>query len=551
MEREDLPTLRALGFEDTELQRLLLWEITTDDPSDLAEAYIRRSKKRDDLATLRAHVRDVCRKASEDGKRIRHVWFEQISASKAYVTREQFNQATGAVLTGLSKTLYVWKTDRLSRRGMGQVGLLLDDFDKRSARLVSVTEGLDSSQGSRMVFAILSERAREEAKDIALRTKTGKDAHKHIGRWTGGVTPLGLRSPKGSGRLEHDPAEYPVSRRIAESLLNGGTSASIAAELNAEGILTRTGKQWSASGIVALAHSCAWAGLLPNRERMKDEHGQPIAGYHRGGTPLIGEDGHPISCGEGVVTFAEREKILALMAGRSTPGSAYGDRSRGKRKAATLLTSIMRCPHCDGPMGNAGISYWCKDRRWKGAVICTGASTERKRADEAIETMWLNHILSLSPDSDTLHEIARRWLSYRDPAKEARKAAVLAALDKAASRELRLQKEFFIGGSLSEATYDMLRRELSAQIESLKAELAELSRAADLSPLMDPETLTDLWQGAGVEGQRALLAAAIKRITLLPAKYRGDKTPIAERLVVEWRDSGSERTVFDAWAERQ
>lgn len=92
------------------------------------------------------------------------------------------------------KTLGVWKTDRFDRRGMGAVGRMLDEFDRRQSRLVSVSEGLDSSKGGRVVFAILSERAREEAKDMAKRAKIGHDSHKAEGRRGTGRPPFGLHS---------------------------------------------------------------------------------------------------------------------------------------------------------------------------------------------------------------------------------------------------------------------------------------------------------------------------------------------------------------------
>ncbi|MFD5188963.1 recombinase family protein [Streptomyces sp. NPDC058357] len=548
MERDDLPTLRALGFKDEELRTLRLWEPATGDPGDVAEAYIRRSKKRDDLATLRAHVRDVCRTAATEGKKIRHVWFEQRSASKAHIRREEFEKATAAIVEGLSKTLYVWKLDRLSRRGMGAVGLLLDEFEKRGARLFSVTEGLDSSQrGARMVIAFLSERAREEAADIALRTKAGGDAHKAEGRWPGGVVPYGLRCPKGTGKLEHDPAEYPTARRIAKALLNDDTPASIAELLNREGVKTRKGKQWRAQTIIHLAQSPSWAGLIPDRERVKDEFGNPLDKWHRGGNPLMGSDGHPIRAGEGIVTFAEREQILSKFAARSRPGTTIGDRTRGKRKAATILTGVLRCPRCKGPMGNGGRNYRCLARINQGPSVCEGTATVRERADEAMSVMWINHILNLSPDSPTILAIARRWLTYQDPAKDSRKRAVSAALDNAAGRELKLQKEFFIGGGMDETLYETLRAELAGQIGALKAELAELSEEADLSPLMDPEALAGLWQVAGVEGQRALLQAALKSVTLLPPKFRGDRTPIMDRLEPDWRDDRVNPAAEAAW----
>lgn len=556
MERDDLATLRALGFKDDELKTLGLWDVPTGGPADLAEAYIRRSKKRDDLATLRAHVRDVCRTAAAQGKTIRHIWFEQRSASKAHVRREQFDSAIAAILAGLSKTLYVWKTDRLSRRGMGQVGLLLDDFDKRGARLVSVTEGLDSAQGGRMMFAWLSERAREEAKDIALRTKTGGDAHKAEGRWPGGVAPYGLYSPRGSGKLAHNPEEYKYARPlIAERLLDGVTPAEIANDLNKRKIPTRKGKLWRAQTVIHLAHSPSWAGLIPDRERATDEFGTPLEKWYRGG-PLMGVDGHPIACGEGVVTFAEWQKIQTIITGRSRPGSAIGDRTRGVRKAATIMTGILRCPHCKGPMGNGGANYRCLARINQGVSVCVGVATNRNRVDDAMEAVWTNHILSLPVDSPTIHAIARRWLSYEDPAKEARKQAVLAALDRAASRELKLNKEFFLGtgGGMDEATYDLLRGDLAAQIVGLKAEIAELAKVGDLTPLMSSEALAVLWNGGGIEKRRALIHAAVKQVTVLPAKHRGDRTPIGKRLVIEWRDKQDARdvdAVMDAMERRR
>jgi hypothetical protein len=93
---------------------------------------------------------------------------------------------------------------------------------------------------------------------------------------------------------------------------------------------------------------------------------------------------------------------------------------------------------------------------------------------------------------------------------------------------------------MSEAVFDALRAELAGQIAGLKAELAELAKTADLSPLMDAEWLAALWEAEGIEGRQALLSAAIRRITVLPAKYRGDRTPLSERLEVDWRDKTSQ-----------
>ncbi|MFG2815727.1 recombinase family protein [Streptomyces sp. NPDC048410] len=537
MERQDLPALRALGFEDGELKELGLWEPATGDPSSLADMYVRRSKKKDTLSVLRAQVRQMCGQAQRDGIKVRHVWFEQKSASKAYVRREEFENAGAAVVAGLSKTLYVFKTSRLSRRGMGHVGVLLDSFEERQARIYVVAEHLDSRH-NRGMLAWLAEQAREQAKEIAEFTKLGIDAHKAEGRWPGGVTPFGLESPKGSGKLRRN-AEYPHSRRIANLLLAARTPASVADELNSEGIKTRHGKLWRAQTIIHISMSVAWAGLVPQRERVLDEHGNFTGKYRRGSDPLLDAKGNPVSCGEGVVTYDELLKIRALISGRSraASGSAIGNKRRGIRQPVTILTDLFKCPHCRGVMGNGGRNYNCRNRANQGASVCKGAATKRDRVEDAMAQLWIAHISRLTPDSDTIQNIARRWLSYQDPAKEARKRQVSASLENAVGREMKLEKEFFVLGKMDEERFERLRGQVGEQITELKSELAELSKEADLSPLMDPEALTALWGSEGIEGRRALLKAAVNSVTITPAKCRGDRTPIHDRLVITWRDA--------------
>ncbi|MGW5883260.1 recombinase family protein [Streptomyces koyangensis] len=544
MHRDDYPALSALGFEDDELKELGLWEVAVGSPAELAEMYVRRSKKKDSLSALREQVRRMCARAKDHNKRIRRVWFEQVSASKSYVRREEFEKATEAVVgSGLSKALYVYKTSRLSRRGMGQVGLLLDNFEDQGAYIFVVAEGLDS-RTSRTVLGFLSEQARDQVKDLGEFVKLGMDAHKAEGKWTGGVTPYGLRAVKGEGRLEHNPAEYPTARRIAEFLLDRKTPHWIAATLNAEGLKTRHGKNWQATGIIALAHAVTWAGLVAQRERILDENKQWHGKYHRGGVPMLDKNGEPISCGEGVITFAEHVKIKSILASRAQKNGPVGDRSRGKREISNLLTGIMNCGRCGAKEVSSGPAYRCFARTNEGVHVCEGVSIGRGPVEETVTQAWFAHILSLSPDSATLHEIARKWLAYKDPEKEARKAQVTAALESAVSREMKLNKEFFVLGRMTEEMFDSMRVQVAAQIASLKAELADLSREADLSPLMDPEALAALWNGAGIAGQRALLRAALtgEGIVLKPSKGRGHRVPPMDRLEFHWREASDPET---------
>ncbi|MFJ9521066.1 recombinase family protein [Kitasatospora sp. NPDC101801] len=535
--RADRATLLGLGFTPAQLADLGLWEVATGTPDELAEGYARRSRKQDDLATLRGHVRDIARRAHEHGVKIRHIWFEQKSASKSWVRRTEFDGACDAVLAGISRALYVWKTDRLSREGMGKVGVLLDAFDQRRAGLVSVTEGLDSRKGGRILFAFLSERAREEAAEIAFRVTNGIKVHKEEGCFTGGRAPFGLEAygPKGAKRVRPHGAEYGVSRRIGIRLWENRRPKEIVAELTADGAVRRNGKPWTERAIVELAHSPCWAGLVPESRPVLDEFGQPTGKYDRPGA-LMGPDGLPVTCGEGVVTYSEWVTIQGNLAARSTDRPRATGRGRGHRQRTALLPLILRCPHCGGPAKSGGVVLTCRTRVEQGPAACVGFTTASARLEAAVEVLWINHVRSLPPGSVTVQAIGRRWLGFMNPEQTAQRDKLRSALQQAGERRAQLDDRYYLKGNMPERDYVRLAEALDLQVVTLTGQLSALSGEDDLAPLGDGETLAELWAGQDIDGRRALLQAALGHLTVRPAARPGDRTPIADRVVVTWID---------------
>lgn len=147
-------------------------------------------------------------------------------------------------MDGQSKTLAGWKADRFDRRGMGAVGRMLDEFDRRQSLLVSISEGPASSLGGHTVFAILSERAREEAKGMAKRVKVGHDSDRAEGRRGTGRPPFGLCSAPGSGKVETP------SRGVRHSPQAGGPLARLVRQEDGEGTAHRKAR--------TQAHACGW-----------------------------------------------------------------------------------------------------------------------------------------------------------------------------------------------------------------------------------------------------------------------------------------------------
>ncbi|MER7047027.1 recombinase family protein [Streptomyces jumonjinensis] len=512
-------------------------ELVGKTPEELVDLYLRRSKKRETVETLRQHARDLRREMERQGLTVRKVWLEQRSASKQHVRREKLDKAMAAVMAGEVKTLAVWKTDRFDRRGMAAVGAALDEFDRRRARLYVLQENLDSSQpGNRIVFAILAERARDEIKDLTLRVTTGKTAARTAGRWPGGRTPYGVRSPLGSGRIEPDPAEYPHARRIADELLAGKSAMRVAHGLNHDAIRTRDGARWDARTITRMVRSPAWAGLLPAKERLHDEFGQPLDVWLPSPDPVRDAEGNPVVIGVGVVSPGERLRILTLFEARIT---RMGGGSRGKRPHTTFLGGFLSCPHCrkamNGSGGKGNRMYRCRTRLTYGAEACPGVVVRAPRIDAAVEAMWLSHVTALDHGSAGLDAIVRRWAVLHDVEKQARREDVMAALDAAKQRRDKLEHDFYVEGMLAEGRFKSLWADQSAAIESLEIEAAELVREADLSIFFaDGEALAEAWAESTIEDRRMLLGCVMTSLTIIPARSWGDRTPMLDRLVPEW-----------------
>ncbi|MFG2954392.1 recombinase family protein [Streptomyces sp. NPDC048291] len=492
------------------------------DPAKLCDLYLRRSNWQDDKTTLKKHERDLRERAAREGLTVRKVWLEEISAFKAGLTREEFDKAIAAVAADEVRHLLVWKLDRLSRQGMGQVGNVLDQFERIGARLIAHIDGLDSSVPQhRGLFAWLAEQARSESYNTSTRTRSTKAEKKLTGAWPGGQPPYGLRVRK--KRTQRNPKEFETARRIADALLNNDSAQSIADELNADGLRTRRGGMWRSSTITQLTHSPAWAGLMPVHERYVDDAGRER--WRLTGEPLMGEDGKPIRIGEGVVTVGERARILAGLRSRTSESFATG--RRGKPGANSLLSSFAKCGRCGGNMTKSGQQYRCYRRVNLGKSACKGMTVLVKDLDRAISAAFMARVRSLDGEHELFKELATRWLAYDDPETEARRVELIATVADAQSRLDKLDDAYYVQGRFKgaegEHRYLKMREAIEGQLRSASTELAEIKAAIDLSILQDAERLRSAWIAADQEKARMLLRVVLHSFTVLPPRGQGCK----------------------------
>ncbi|MEW2351994.1 recombinase family protein [Streptomyces sp. NPDC006684] len=494
----------------------------TADPAKLCDLYLRRSNWQDDKTTLKKHERDLRDRAEREGLTVRKVWVEEISAFKAGLVRNEFDNAIAAVTTGQVQHLLVWKLDRLSRQGMGQVGNVLDEFEKKGARLVAHIDGLDSSiPQHRGLFAWLAEQARSESYNTSVRVRSTKAEKKLTGAWPGGQPPYGLRARK--RKTEHNPKEYAVARRIADALLDNRSAAAIAAELNADGLRTRRGGMWRGSTITQLAHSPAWAGLMPVHEQHVDSAGRER--WRLVDEPFIGADGKTVCVGAGVITVGERARILAGLRSRTT--EILGNARRGKPGAQSLLSSFAKCGRCGGNMTKAGQSYRCYRRIQIGKNACRGMTVLVKDLDRAVSAAFMTRVRSFKIEHETFKELANRWLAYDDPEAEARRIELVTSVADARSRLEKLDDAYYVQGrfkgSAGEDRYSRMREAVERQLSSAENELSEITAAVDLAMLRDAELLHSAWLAADQQTARMLLRVVLHSVTVLPPRGQGCK----------------------------
>ncbi len=138
------------------------------------------------------------------------------------------------------------------RFGRDMVESLVDERELKRAgvALVCTDEGIDlRREGDRLQWQIRAAIAEQEKRRLLDRTARGLVARARAGAWPGGPAPYGLRLAQGVAThrgtsLEVNPAEAAVIEQAVQLVLEGGSTWSVAQQLNLEGLRTRTGARW-------------------------------------------------------------------------------------------------------------------------------------------------------------------------------------------------------------------------------------------------------------------------------------------------------------------
>ncbi|WP_432884065.1 recombinase family protein [Kribbella sp. CA-245084] len=503
--------------------------------NEYVDLYLRVSVDREGQTSIERQEADCRRWSDQQQLKVRRIHVDR--GRSGYLDgadrREGLAEALAAVSSGVVGTLVVWKLDRLSRQGMGQVGRLLKKIATAGGRLVSVHDGLDTSDSTdRRLVELLAALARSESENLSLRVRSAKQHLRAKGRWIGGAAPYGLVVH--DGQLAVDPATGPVVRQIADRVLDGSSLVEVARWLNDSGIPSPRGGSWGVGSIAQLLRSPTIAGLLP--ETLKGEDGRYTGVVRPWRDPETGQSVSIMASGhEPLVTRSDQLRIVSAFAERSRL-SKYGVR-RGRRAPDSqyLLTGLLRCAACSERMSKQGNSYRCQSVRL-GRECSAPGGVYQPSLEKAVVEIWEHRLDSLEDGAPLQQIIIERLTTAADPETAMQRASIQAALadDHAALTEL--DENYHLRRIIERDRYLTLRQALARRISDLDANLVRLPvPTVQVGWLRDPILRAERWSTATVRERRDLLKLAIDTVTVSRGR-RGARFVAEDRLVINWAE---------------
>jgi DNA invertase Pin-like site-specific DNA recombinase len=423
------------------------------------------------------------------------------SGSRGPGLRKATARCADLAATGEPTTLLVFDPDRLARGDAKQAKHLVEywlDARKNGYELASVTTDLREL----LMVALLGERAFLDSKAKSEHTKRGLRKVGESGRWRGGQPPLGYRIGA-DGHLAVVPNEARIVKRIYAEYVAGKGQNRIAAALNADGITTRRGAQFSPRVIIEVLQNRAYIGEIGSREQ------------------TLCADAHPPIIDRQVWERAQRLRV-------SRTDQPSGGRGRPAKRH--LLAGLLRCPNGHLMLarrnGNGWEHYRCCDRHSGGT--CPTPAVGRKKVDEMILSHFLNRHFDLDAERERLRAAAgeksaeARDLAAQTDAEEQEAEAALVRIEGDYKRGALDVEDWqrFRAELTEEATASHNRaaqlRTRAAQIEAEAEQVdAEAELAVRLAAILKAAAGT-MDDPEGVAQMRAALAATFERIVFEP-----------------------------------
>jgi len=260
--------------------------------------------------------------------------YDDFGFSGGNVDRPALIRLLADAKSGVIDTIVVYRLDRLSRSLIDFLRIH-EDLERWDVGLVSVTEHMNTTTPhGRMMVNVLLSFAQYERELIGERTRDKMSAARRLGRWTGGIPPLGYDVTPEGGRLVLKKDEAEQARAIFDLYLEHRALLPVAQELVRRGWrkkswTTREGKRREGREFNKVdVHRLLTDPIYTGRQKLGNE-------------TFKGE--HPA-----IVTMKVFDQVQRILQENSrTAGASHRNRH------GALLRGILRCASCDSSMTHA------------------------------------------------------------------------------------------------------------------------------------------------------------------------------------------------------
>ncbi|CAL9534307.1 hypothetical protein SUDANB106_04122 [Streptomyces sp. enrichment culture] len=441
---------------------------------------------------------------------------EGVSGSLAQ--RPEFDRLIADARAGRIDAVIVHRFDRVART-VGTFYRLAETLKEHEVGIASVTQDIDTtSTGGKAMLGVLATFAEMEWNTIRERTQGGLQKKAEAGGWPGGQPPYGYRIEGKGKRGSHlviDDREAEVLREARRMLVEEGLSTpDVAARLNAQGLMTRSGRPWSYGNLrnklVSPAVTEAKV-IFRNASRTGSGHSVKVG---KDGTPRHGES---VTIGLPPIFTPDEVAELRRALGRSATGKPKPQAS--VYPLSTRLYGLCGS-HYSGMRRPGGRKYRCSGRRpkFEGAPVC---DCEMLDADAVEAAVW-GDVVKLLSDPDRLKTMAAEWVGLAG-SDQATHADRIADLD----RQIRERQD-----ALNRAVEQQIRADSAALATALQAAVTKL--AEEVEQLQEMRAEAEAWQAESAAAEQR--ARDLETLATVARDRLADMTPTEQAEVLALLD---------------
>ena len=312
--------------------------------------------------SLDGQINSLKRFADREEMVVLDIYEDAGKSGKSIEGRPAFKQMLFDIENGLQiEYILVYK---LSRFGRNAADILnsLEFVQSYGVNLICIEEGIDSSQTSgKLLISVLSAVAEIERENIIEQTMNGRKEKARQGGWNGGFAPYGYYLKDKMLFIQQEEAE--VIRLIYNKLANTTMGyGGVAQYLNLQGIKkvqrqNGTLKEWSGHFVRIILDNPVYCGKIAfgrrAREKVKGTKNQYRQAWQE--DYILADGQHDAIISEELWNKVHEKRIATGVKQPSKIG----------KERAHLLTGILKCPVCGGPMYTNKHAWTNKDGTYK------------------------------------------------------------------------------------------------------------------------------------------------------------------------------------------